>query len=72
MGSTALGNEVTHSSHKQAPAHVRECEQEKATTSKGIYRPDSWEGKDEVDKSKSEGCKKRGLQISSRFKEDGR
>lgn len=55
MGCVILGNVVGHTRCEQSPEHVRERKEQESTAAESIDGPDGGPGKNEVDKTKTEG-----------------
>jgi hypothetical protein len=56
MGIVALGNPEAETGRKKSPAHVREGEKQKTSSSEGIDCPHCGPCKEEIDESEPKGC----------------
>lgn len=70
MGLAALWNKVAEASSKKGPRHLGEGKQQECSAAKGIDSPDSWPGKDEVDKTKAHRSQQRLRIVSTSLLED--
>jgi hypothetical protein len=70
MGWVACGNQVTESSGKQSPAHLRECEEKQCTATEGVDSPDGRPGEHKIDETETHRCEEGLLDASAGLLED--
>lgn len=67
-----LGDVEAESAGQERPEHVREGEEEQASSAEGVNRPDGRPGEDEVDQAEAESCHQRSEGTGTRLFENGR
>jgi hypothetical protein len=65
MGWVVFGNQVTESSGKQSPAHLRECEEKQCAATEGVDSPDGRPGEYKIDETETHRCEERLLDASA-------
>lgn len=72
MSGVLDGDESAETSCQKCPCHVWESEKQQGATTECVNGPESWEGKEEVDETKSEGGPESLVVCEARVLEDGR
>ena len=71
MGLAALWNKVAEAGSKKGPRHLGEGKQQECSAAKGINSPNSWPGKDKVNKTKAHRSQQRLRVVGASLLEDG-